>query len=94
MQLIKHPRFLDEYKKWNEKISKIKEEDKKAEMIRLMHQLVAEVKKLDTQHDELLIKPSLNSSVDETRQTLTSIRRKIHSTLQTYESIGIIEKDQ
>lgn len=94
MQLLKHPRFLDEYKRWNEKISRIIDEDKKSEMIKLMQQLVSEVQKLDTQHDELLIKPSLNSSVGETRQSVTTIRRKIHSNLQNLENMGLIEKEQ
>ncbi len=92
MQLIKHPRFLEEYKNWYDKISRVTDENAKTELTRLLQQLVNEVKRIDSHHNDLLIKTSVDHSIKESRESLISLRRKISNKITECETAGLIEK--
>lgn len=92
MQLIKHPRFQQEYKQWFEKINRISQEETKNDLTKLLTQLVNEVKKIDSHHSEMLGRTGLDMTINETRQNITDLRRKIHKKLQECEAAGFIEK--
>ena len=92
MQLIKHPRFQQEYKQWTEKINLVKEQDVKIELNRLLSQLVGEVKRIDSHHSELAGRTGLDMTINETRQNITDLRRKISKKIQECEAAGLIEK--
>lgn len=92
MQLIKHPRFQQEYKQWYDKINRISKEETKSELTKLLTQLVNEVKKIDSHHSEMLGRTGLDMTLNETRQNITDLRRKIHKKLEECEAAGIIEK--
>ncbi len=91
MQLIKHPRFLEEYKNWSTKISSIKDETKKAELSRALQNLVNEVRKLDSYHNEFSMIAGMSASVHESRQNISDIRKKISKQIKDLEAAGLIE---
>lgn len=92
MQLIKHPRFQQEYKQWSDKINQISEEKTKLELTRLLTQLVNEVRKIDSHHNEMLGRTSLDMTINETRKNISDLRKKIHKKLQECDEAGFIEK--
>ncbi len=91
MQLIKHPRFLEEYKTWSAKISSIKDDTKRAELSRSLQNLVSEVKKLDSYHNEFAVTVGMSASVNESRQNISDIRKKISKQIKELEAAGLIE---
>lgn len=82
MQLIKNPKFLEEYNSWNEKLSLLSNQDKKNKVLKLIQQLMFEVKKIDAQHNDLTIKQGIDSSIKDSREIISSLRKKIHSELE------------
>lgn len=90
MQLIKHPRFLKEYKTWQEKVNTITDDTVKAELNSLLNSLVTTVKKIDTFHNDFAI-TNPNSSLTDAREQLMSIRRKIHHKIQECQGAGLIK---
>ena len=82
MQLIKNPKFLEEYKSWNDKISKITNQEKKDKVSKLIQQLMFEIKKIDAQHNDLTIRQGISESVKDSRENISSLRKKIFSELR------------
>lgn len=82
MQLIKNPKFLEEYNSWNEKISTLSDQDKRNTVLKLMQQLAYEIKKIDIWHDDLIIKPKIDGSVKDSREIISNLRKKIYSELE------------
>ncbi len=89
---MKHPRFQQEYKEWNEKISCITDEAKKTELTRHLQNLVGEVRRMDSYHNQLSVNTGMSASVTESRQAISDIRKKIHKQLAELEAAGLIEK--
>jgi len=90
MQLSKSKQFLDEYAKFNDKISKITDQKIKSEMEILVKQLVREVQAIDMLHEELVGGGKLPTVSSESKGNLVSVRKKIVSKLEEYEKLGII----
>jgi hypothetical protein len=84
MQLSNSQRFLAEYQDFKDKISKITNLDKKQELTDLLNQLVHEVRSIDNKHTELNQMSRMPSSVTDIRESLSSIRKTLHSRLADY----------
>jgi hypothetical protein len=84
MQLSNSQRFLTEYQDFKDKISKITNLDKKQELTDLLNQLVHEVRSIDNKHTELNQMSRMPSSVTDIRESLSSIRKTLHSRLADY----------
>jgi hypothetical protein len=84
MQLSNSQRFLAEYQDFKDKISKITNLDKKQELTDLLNQLVHEVRSIDNKHAELNQMSRMPSSVTDIRESLSSIRKTLHSRLADY----------
>lgn len=84
MQLSKSQRFLKEYEDFKNKISKISNPDKRKELTDLLNQLINEVKALDNKHNEITQMSRMPSSVSDIRESLSSIRKTLHSRLDDY----------
>lgn len=82
MQLIKNPKFLEEYNSWNEKLSMLPNQDKKDKVLKLIRQLMFEIKKIDDQHANLTIRSEIGNSIKDSREIISSLRKKIHSELE------------
>jgi hypothetical protein len=89
MQLSNNPRFLQEYKELSEKISKISNEDKKNELTELLKKLVAEVKSIDLDHQELAFSPKLSTDAAERKQNLIIIRKNLFDKVKDCERAGL-----
>jgi hypothetical protein len=85
MLLQKSERFLKEYKSFSERISKIENENLKTELTSLLGQLVNEVKTIDAQHEEIVLIKKMPDGVNDTKNVLMSIRKKIAAKLEEYE---------
>jgi uncharacterized phage infection (PIP) family protein YhgE len=84
MQLSNSQRFLTEYQDFKDKISKIPNLNKRQELTDLLNQLVNEVRSLDNKHAELNQMSRMPSSVTDIRESLSSIRKTLHSRLTDY----------
>jgi hypothetical protein len=90
MELIRSNRFLEEYKLWNDKISTINDTVKKQEMQTILHQLVNEIKKID-QLQTHMNRQLVGSTVTESRQHITELRKKINTRLNELQAAGFID---
>jgi hypothetical protein len=90
MLLSNNPKFISEYKDLSEKISKISNEDKKNELNDLLKKLVAEVKAIDSDHQELVFSPKLSTDAVERKQNLAAIRKKLFDRIKDCEQAGLI----
>lgn len=89
MLLMKHPRFLQEYGEFQSKIERITDENIKSELHKLLYNLVTNVKKIDTFHQDFgVLNP--NNNLIETREEITKIRKKLYSRLKECEASGLI----
>jgi hypothetical protein len=92
MLLSNNPRFIQEYKDLSEKISKISNEDKKNELNDLLKKLVAEVKAIDADHQQLAFSPKLSTDAVERKQNLITIRKNLFDKVKDCERAGLITK--
>jgi len=82
MKLVRSNNFLDEYNSWNEKLSMLPNQDKKDKVLKLIRQLMFEIKKIDDQHEHLTIRSGIGNSIKDSREIISSLRKKIHSELE------------
>ena len=82
LSLVKSQQFQKEYNDFQQKIDNIKNESVKKEAIGLLRQLVAEVRAIDRQHEELASSIKLSNSINDHKSNLLDIRKKISSLLQ------------
>ncbi len=87
---MKSTRFLEEYNSWNDKISAINDTVKKQEMQTILRQLVTEIKKID-QFQMNINRQLVGSTVTESRQNITDLRKKINSKLTELQAAGFID---
>jgi hypothetical protein len=86
MQLANSERFKNEYNSFKEKINTIQNETAKKQLIGLLNQLVAEVRAIDRQHEDLSISFKLSNNTTDHRSNLTDIRKKIIAMLENFKN--------
>ena len=80
--LQKSNRFQQDYQRYLDKIQRIPEGEFKQEANGLLNKLVAEVKKLDSMHIEMVITKQMPSIGSDMRQNILSIRQKLDNKLK------------
>lgn len=80
--LQKSNRFQQDYQRYLDKIQRIPEGEFKQEANGLLNKLVAEVKKLDSMHIEMVITKQMPSIGSDMRQNILSIRQKLDTKLK------------
>lgn len=80
--LQKSDRFQQDYQRYLDKIQQIPEGEFKQEANGLLNKLVAEVKKLDSMHIEMIITKQMPSIGSDMRQNILSIRQKLDNKLK------------
>ena len=75
-------RFQTDIKKYQEEISKIKNEKAKNEANFLLNNLIAEVRKIDSLYMDMVYTNRLNSTGKEFRDNLTQLRMKLDSKIK------------
>jgi hypothetical protein len=77
-----HPRFKKDYEYYLTKIQEIPEGEFKQEVTQLLNKLVAEVKKLDNMHMEMIYTKQMPSMGTDMKQDILTIRRKLDNKLK------------
>ena len=90
MLLSKNPRFVAEYSELADKIAKVTDKNKQAELTELLKKMAYEVKAIDTDHQELVFSPKLPAGTAERKQQLSSIRKKLFDKIKDCERAGLI----
>ena len=84
MSLLNSDRFRNEYKQFQTQIESISDESAKKELSELLGKLVNEVRKLDSMHQELGMRPRLPTGSDETKSRIIELRKQIQTKLKIY----------
>jgi len=85
ISLMNSPRFQQEYTSWQQKIAEVQDLRVKTDLERQLQALVQEVKKIDSAHNNMMTKNTIPDAVNDSRNNLQSLRKKITRTLQDYE---------
>lgn len=81
MQLSSNERFVKDCKDFDAKINKIENESVRNEMKNLLGRFIEEAKKLDFKHQQLSMGVRLPEDMNNGRNTLLEIRKKLVSRL-------------
>jgi hypothetical protein len=85
LELIKSQRFQEEYQTYQTKIEKISNEDIKNQATVLLKTLVNEIKKLDSQHQDMFSGNQIPMGLGDVRSNITNIRKKLDKLCRDYE---------
>jgi len=80
--LEKSKEFQEEYINFKNKINKINNDKVKEELYALLNALLNEVKKIDIQHNEVVISHRIPTATVETRNNIIKIRQKISEKIE------------
>jgi len=78
-------RFQNEYKKFKDGISQIKDLKVKSNLELELQKLLQAVKNLDASHRNAITKNTLPDTIDDGRQQIMEIRKKISKMLRDYQ---------
>jgi hypothetical protein len=92
MELIKNNRFLEDFKKYQEIISNVNDDSLKNELTILLNSLANEVRKIDSMHSELFHRSGVTPNIQESRNNIVSIRKKLEQKISDCNRAGIIKK--
>ena len=81
-EIYKNKRFKDDIEKYNSAIKLMSDESQKQEAIKLLNDLVFEVKKMDNMHLDLVYSHSLGTAGNEFRDNIGSIRKKLETKIK------------
>ena len=81
--LQKSSRFQQDHERYLAKIEQIPEGEFKREVKELLNKLVAEVRKLDTMHMEMIYTKQMPSMGSDMKQDILSLRKKLDSKLKS-----------
>jgi hypothetical protein len=81
-EIYKNKRFIEDIEKYNSVIKSMSNESQKQEAIKLLNDLIFEVKKLDNMYLDLVYSRSLGTSGNEFRDRIGSIRKKLETKIK------------
>ncbi len=85
LELIKSQRFQTEYQNYQSKVENITDATIKNQAIILLKTLVNEVKKLDSQHQEMFSGNQVPMGLGDVRSDIVNIRKKLDTLLKDWE---------
>jgi hypothetical protein len=77
LSLLKSKKFQNEYNQYQDKIEKITDLSTRNQAMTLLKTLAAEVKKLDSQHQDMFAGNQVPMGLSDVRSNIISIRKKI-----------------
>ena len=86
LSLLQSERFQQEYKQYQNKIEKISDLPTRNQAITLLKSLAAEVKKLDSQHQDMFSGNQIPMGLGDVRSNIVSIRKKIDKLCKDWNS--------
>jgi flagellar biosynthesis chaperone FliJ len=84
ISLFDSPQFKSDYKKYQEEIKQISNEEKKNELTKLLIEFVEQVKLIDRYHNELQLSNRIPTAISEARSSLASCKKKLDQKLLIY----------
>jgi prefoldin subunit 5 len=92
MLLENSERFQKEYREFTETINKINDERVKSEISILLNRLLSAVRDIDRRHADITMsRTKLPTSVGETKDTITELRKKIQTRIQECRRAGFLK---
>ena len=88
LTLLKSERFQKEYKEFSDKINTIENEDLKNQLSGLLGNLVNEVKKLDSQHVDIMSSVT-RPDVSDAKMTILELRKTLVRRLEEHSKSNI-----
>jgi hypothetical protein len=82
--LIKSTRFQEDCEKYRTSIASMPEGAAKQESQQLLNKLIAEIKKLDSMHMEMVYSRQLPTMGSEMKQDITAIRKKLETRIKDW----------
>jgi hypothetical protein len=92
MQLSKNEKIKKELVDYQNKINSLTDEVARAELNRLLSQLVNGIKSIDQQHLNLSFGGNASNGLRDTREALSAVRKKLEKKLQDYKHQGLIKE--
>jgi hypothetical protein len=89
LSLLQSERFQQEYKQYQDKIEKITDLPTRNQAITLLKSLATEVKKLDSQHQDMFAGNQIPMGLGDVRSNIISIRKKIDKLCKDWNSSKI-----
>lgn len=86
MSIKDSPIFKEDYAKLQKEIQEIVDEDTKKELTLMLLELSREVSSVDMHHDAILITGKMPDGIQDSRNKIASIRKKIDAKLKAYNS--------
>jgi hypothetical protein len=86
LSLLQSEKFQQEYKQYQEKIEKITDLPTRNQAITLLKTLAAEVKNLDSQHQDMFAGNQIPMSLGDVRGNIISIRKKLEKICKDWNS--------
>lgn len=83
MKLRDNPKFKEDYNRYQKQILEIEDENLRIELTDLLLMLSREVSAIDMHHDTLLINGRMPSGISDSRESLTSIKKKLDARLSS-----------
>jgi hypothetical protein len=77
LSLLQSEKFQQEYKQYQDKIEKITDLPIRNQAITLLKSLAAEVKKLDSQHQDMFAGNQIPMGLGDARNNIVTIRKKL-----------------
>jgi ElaB/YqjD/DUF883 family membrane-anchored ribosome-binding protein len=88
LSLYKSERFQNDLHTYKEEIEKISDDTVKKNVENLISKLVSEVKRLDSQHEEMIINRQMSSMSDDSKTRIMEIRKSIDKKLKDWNSVS------
>jgi hypothetical protein len=82
--LIKSTRFQEDCEKYRAAIDSMPDGTSKQESQQLLNKLIAEIKKLDSMHMEMVYNRQLPTMGSEMKQDITAIRKKLETRIKDW----------
>jgi hypothetical protein len=89
LSLLQSERFQQEYKQYQDKIDKITDLPTRNQAITLLKLLAAEVKKLDSQHQDMFSGNQIPIGLGDARSTIVDIRKKLEKLFKDWNNSKI-----
>lgn len=88
LSLYNSERFQNDLNAYKEKISTISDNNLKSNVENLVAKLISEVKKIDMQHEQMIIDRQMSSSGQDSKTKIIEIRKSIDKKLKDWAAIS------
>lgn len=84
-KLANNPRFLEDCKRYQEKIDAITDEGSKAALTKVFRQLIEQVSYIDRSHDQLILTGRMGDDITDIRSNIVSLKKTLDTKLDQIE---------